>query len=139
MKPIPSGHTAVMASRVDPLDALDFYPTPPWATRALCEHVLIESDWHGRSVWEPEALTGSDVPSTCSAFPGATGGVVKVRAWNDEHRPDRHPSIGCARLEGRYLLRLRLTAAGLRICHESWSMAEGICTSCPTAPACARH
>jgi hypothetical protein len=31
---------AVMARRVEPADSLDFFPTPPWATRALCEHVL---------------------------------------------------------------------------------------------------
>ena len=95
-------------------------------------------DW-SRSTWERERLTSGDVPTTCSSFPGATGEVVKVRAWNDEYRSDRHPSIGCAHLEGRYLLRLRRTPAGLRICHETWSMAEGICASCPTAPACAHR
>ncbi len=28
---------AVMAQRHEPPDSLDFFPTPPWATRALCE------------------------------------------------------------------------------------------------------
>lgn len=28
---------AVMAQRAEPHDSLDFFPTPPWATRALCE------------------------------------------------------------------------------------------------------
>ncbi len=32
--------TAVMARRVEPADSLDFFPTPPWGTRALCEHML---------------------------------------------------------------------------------------------------
>lgn len=32
--------TAVMARRVEPADSLDFFPTPPWGTRALCAHVL---------------------------------------------------------------------------------------------------
>lgn len=32
--------TAVMARRVEPADSLDYFPTPPWATRAGCEHVL---------------------------------------------------------------------------------------------------
>jgi hypothetical protein len=32
--------TAVMARRVEPADSLDFFPTPPWGTRAFCEHVL---------------------------------------------------------------------------------------------------
>ena len=37
--------TAVMARRVEPRDSLDYYPTPPWATRALCEHVLTAHGW----------------------------------------------------------------------------------------------
>lgn len=32
--------TAVMARRVEPADSLDFFPTPPWATRAFCEHMM---------------------------------------------------------------------------------------------------
>jgi hypothetical protein len=32
--------TAVMARRLEPADSLDFFPTPPWGTRALMEHVL---------------------------------------------------------------------------------------------------
>lgn len=32
--------TAVMARRVEPADSLDFFPTPPWGTRAFCTHVL---------------------------------------------------------------------------------------------------
>jgi serine/threonine protein kinase len=95
-------------------------------------------DWT-RSTWEYEDVASSDVPPACRSVPGATGDVVKVRAWNDEYRVDRHSSIGCARLEGRYLLRLRRTPAGLRICHETWSVAEGICASCPTASVCPRH
>jgi len=30
-----------MAQRVEPMDSADDFPTPPWATRALIEHVLI--------------------------------------------------------------------------------------------------
>jgi hypothetical protein len=52
---------AVMAGRKEPLDSLDYFPTPPWATRALCEHALPrlgvadlsrDSSLLG-SVWEP--------------------------------------------------------------------------------------
>lgn len=32
--------TAVMARRTEPSGGLDYFPTPPWATRAFCEHVL---------------------------------------------------------------------------------------------------
>jgi hypothetical protein len=31
---------AVMAQRAEAMDSLDDFPTPPWATRALLEHVL---------------------------------------------------------------------------------------------------
>lgn len=36
----PKGFSAVMASRSEPPDSLDFFPTPPFSTRSLCEHVL---------------------------------------------------------------------------------------------------
>ncbi|TDR35712.1 hypothetical protein [Aquamicrobium defluvii] len=36
----PNTSTAVMARRIEPADSLDFFPTPPWATRAFCEHVM---------------------------------------------------------------------------------------------------
>ncbi len=31
---------AVMSQRSEPHDSLDDFPTPPWAARALCEHVI---------------------------------------------------------------------------------------------------
>lgn len=46
---------AVMAQRVEPHDSLDHFPTPPWATRALCEHVI---DIRGKVVWEPACGEG---------------------------------------------------------------------------------
>lgn len=55
--------SAVMAQRVEPHDSLDFFPTPPWATRALCEHVLIGGGWSREqladmSCWEPACGEG---------------------------------------------------------------------------------
>lgn len=41
---------AVMAQRHEPHDSLDFFPTPPWATRALCEHGLFRI---GAPSWNP--------------------------------------------------------------------------------------
>ncbi len=50
---------AVMAQRAEPHDSLDFFPTPPWATRALCEYLKIhEPLLHGKSVWEPACGEG---------------------------------------------------------------------------------
>lgn len=57
-----SGNQSVMASRADPLDSLDYFPTPPWATRALLEHV-VGLDVGDMVAWEPAAGSGhmSDV------------------------------------------------------------------------------
>jgi hypothetical protein len=35
-----NGARAIMAARQEPADSLDFFPTPPFATRALVEHAL---------------------------------------------------------------------------------------------------
>jgi len=49
--------SAVMAQRRSPPKALDYFPTPPWATRALLETVNLAAatPWplSGMSVWEP--------------------------------------------------------------------------------------
>lgn len=58
MSTVPSGGTSVMARRVEPADSLDYFPTPPWATRALCEHVLIRQELGARTCWEPAAGEG---------------------------------------------------------------------------------
>jgi hypothetical protein len=56
---LPNGARAIMGSRLEPADSLDYFPTPPWATRALCEHVLprfINS--RSATAWEPAAGEG---------------------------------------------------------------------------------
>jgi hypothetical protein len=59
MAPTARGFTSVLAQRREPPDALDYFPTPPWATRALFRHVLpalgIEAI---QSVWEPACAEG---------------------------------------------------------------------------------
>lgn len=47
---------AVMAQRHEAHDSLDYFPTPPWATRALCEHVINISD--SDVAWEPACGEG---------------------------------------------------------------------------------
>jgi hypothetical protein len=54
---------AVMATRVEPPDSLDLFPTPCWATRALVEHVLIGGGWRrdqlaDMTCWEPASGLG---------------------------------------------------------------------------------
>lgn len=57
MKP----NRAIAEHRHSSLDALDFFPTPPWATRALCEIVLPQAlgvTLEGANVWEPACGEG---------------------------------------------------------------------------------
>lgn len=50
--------SAVMAQRGLPHDSLDHFPTPLWATRALCEHVI---HLIGARIWEPACGCGAMV------------------------------------------------------------------------------
>lgn len=54
------GSTAVMARRREPPDSLEFFPTPPWATRALLRHVLPSAlgGFHICSAWDPACGEG---------------------------------------------------------------------------------
>jgi len=48
--------SAVMQQRREPPDALDYFPTPPFATRALCEFLQVELGDLGKlKAWEPAA------------------------------------------------------------------------------------
>ncbi len=95
-----------------------------------------------RSDWVSEPLDSPDANRVCAQVPGAQGNILKVRAWATEVALNRGGWSGgevpCDRLEGRYLLRLRRVEGGYRICHETWSLCEGVCASCPAARACAR-
>lgn len=51
--------SAVMAQRVEAPDSLDFFPTPPWATRALIEWLAIQDPGlAGQSCLEPACGAG---------------------------------------------------------------------------------
>lgn len=65
--------SAVMQQRVEAHDSLDHFPTPPWAARALCEHVLIGGGWSrgelaGMTCWEPAAAEGYMVRGLAGYF-----------------------------------------------------------------------
>ncbi len=49
---------AVMAQRSEPHDSLDFFPTPPWATRALCEWFNPWDETEKQTCWEPACGEG---------------------------------------------------------------------------------
>ena len=50
--------SAVMQQRSEPHDSLDDFPTPPWATRALCEWLKKFETIHVCTVREPAANRG---------------------------------------------------------------------------------
>ena len=56
--PLPFGGASVMQQRREPPDSLDFFPTPPWATRALLTHVLARRVIKAHTAWEPAAGEG---------------------------------------------------------------------------------
>lgn len=59
MAATPQGFTAVMAQRRSDPRALDFFPTPPWATRALVHDVgIFEGQSTRPHIWEPAAGAG---------------------------------------------------------------------------------
>jgi hypothetical protein len=49
---------AVMSQRLEPLDSPDDFPTPPWATRALLEHVIGSQSLSNLSCLEPACGAG---------------------------------------------------------------------------------
>lgn len=58
---MPGGGLAIAHTRIEPSDSLDYFPTPPWATRALFEHAFVDlpnpadNCWN---VWEPACGEG---------------------------------------------------------------------------------
>lgn len=44
--------------RLSSKDDVDFFPTPPWATRALCEFLMKYNDLADMNVWEPACGQG---------------------------------------------------------------------------------
>lgn len=52
--------TAVRQRRVEAIDSLDYFPTPPWATRAFMSEILRAQDCPRRfeNIWEPACGEG---------------------------------------------------------------------------------
>lgn len=79
--------TAVMQQRHEPHDSLDFFPTPPWATRALVEHVLAGHGWRldqfgQMTVWDPCCGRGHMVRPLADYFGGVFGS--DIHAYGDD-------------------------------------------------------
>ncbi|MEM7296368.1 MAG: SAM-dependent DNA methyltransferase [Pseudomonadota bacterium] len=128
----PNTSSAVMQQRVEPHDSLDFFPTPPWATRALCERLTVLSPLHLQSVWEPACGEGdmarplgeffdqvyaTDVHDYSAAFPAQDSVCNFLCEWDhpsdfqdDEQWPDWVVTNPPFRL-GKEFIRMALTRA----------------------------
>lgn len=68
---------AVMAQRVEAHDSLDHFPTPPWATRALCEWLIGRKEAGlGCNVWEPACAEGHMSRALAEYFGSVTSSDV---------------------------------------------------------------
>jgi hypothetical protein len=87
--------SAVMQQRASPRDeGLDDFPTPPWATRALIEHVLWP-DWpefdppasfQKQSVWEPACNRGFMARPLTEYFGRTHFSDIRDYGWEGQHR-----------------------------------------------------
>lgn len=84
----PKGSYAVMSQRRDELDALDDYPTPPFAVRALTRIVLPELgiEVAGRPVLEPAC--GRGIMAAVLRDEGASVCASDVHRYEDGAAPD---------------------------------------------------
>ncbi len=79
---------AVMAQRREPAGALDFFPTPPWATRALLEHPALK-DAPTQVCWEPACGGGHMASVLQERFAAVFASDINPRVANDLRRAYR--------------------------------------------------
>lgn len=71
-----------MQSRVEAHDSLDDFPTPPWATRALCEKLLAHGEDLARQhAWEPACNRGYMAAPLGEYFAGLHATDVHDYGW----------------------------------------------------------
>ena len=78
--------SAVMQQRTEPHDSLDDFPTPPWATRALCEHLNRWGDVSKESCWEPACNRGHMAKPLRETFRSVHASDVHDYGWGGQHR-----------------------------------------------------
>ena len=68
--------SAVMQQRKEPADSLDYFPTPPWATRALCEQLGGRDRLCDLVAWEPACGDGHMARPLAEYFGSVTASDV---------------------------------------------------------------
>jgi hypothetical protein len=74
---------AVMAQRVEAEDSLDDFPTPPWATRALMEHVIGRVPAQRLACLEPACGRGDMARTLSEYFASVTASDVHPYGFGD--------------------------------------------------------
>ena len=78
--------SAVMQQRLEAQDSLDDFPTPPWATRALCETLLsIGEPLQLQHVWEPACNRGHMARPLAEYFDTVHATDVHDYGWQGQH------------------------------------------------------
>lgn len=82
---------AVMQQRHEAHDSLDDFPTPPWAVRALCEHILmkmeaIDQNDEMRTVWEPACNRGYLAHGLKDYFKTVYASDIHDYGWQDQEQ-----------------------------------------------------
>lgn len=81
-----NGSRNIMGSRQEPDDSLDYFPTPPWATRALIEHVLQHLGCAPLySAWEPACGEGHIAEVLCEYFPDVLASDIFDYGFGEQH------------------------------------------------------
>jgi len=76
---------AVMAQRHEPHDSLDDFPTPSWATRALCEQLIgFGHRLHLHHVWEPACNRGYMARTLSEYFDRVYASDVADYGWDGQ-------------------------------------------------------
>lgn len=87
---------AVVARRHESQASLDDFPTPPWATRALMEHVIKPSEFgygiHRASVWEPACGRGYMSRPLGEYFLSVMSTDIADYGWRGQHGVNDFPS-----------------------------------------------
>jgi len=75
---------AVMQQRSEPIHSLDDFPTPPWATRALIEHVIGPRWPIGLTCWEPACNRGYMAKPLAEYFKEVRTSDVRRYGWEGQ-------------------------------------------------------
>ena len=74
---------AVMSQRIEPADSLDDFPTPPWATRALCQWMMGWWNLSELAAWEPACGRGDMAKALDEYFDEVFASDVHDYRWDE--------------------------------------------------------